>query len=378
MTLQNERVLIIMDGLYIGGTETHVLAIAKEMIKQGVHVVIVGKTGPLHRSFLSLGCPIYPIECKVEGSVSSDIWEETKNILREIMKWEKITVVHGHQTTSARFAFPVARELGIPFVFTVHGTYESLENLPDIAENGGTIISVSQPIQHWLMQQNISSTLIPNGINLKQYRPLQKTNLLKKMRIPLHAPVVLYAARLSWEKAKICKQVIQACCYLRKRYFPSLHLIIAGKGFHDGEIKKMIEKVQGKSKYKFIHFLGEYTMMSSLYSISNCVVGTGRVALEAMACSRLVVSAGRHGFFGTLYPNNLQQAWYYYFGDHNSIQPCTSSLLAKNIKTVLSTSKRQRLIWGRQNRLFIKENFGIEQVTKTLLNTYASLIPPSP
>ncbi len=41
--LANERVLLVIDGLYIGGTETHVLELAKELIKNNVFVSIVAR-----------------------------------------------------------------------------------------------------------------------------------------------------------------------------------------------------------------------------------------------------------------------------------------------------------------------------------------------
>ena len=41
------RVLLTMDSMNIGGTETHVLALAKELIRVGIYVAILSNKGAL-------------------------------------------------------------------------------------------------------------------------------------------------------------------------------------------------------------------------------------------------------------------------------------------------------------------------------------------
>ncbi|WP_200758838.1 glycosyltransferase [Effusibacillus dendaii] len=370
MKQKSTSVLMILDGFYVGGTETHVLTIANELVKSGKKVVIAGKTGPLYKSFQDIGCRVYAIDFRVDNTVLDEARKEADIVLKKIVQTERINIIHGHQTTSTRRVLSVVRELKIPLVFTVHGTYEDIQVLQDIKEMGAAIISVSVPIKDWLKRYAIPSILIPNGIDVKEYRPLKKPGLRKQLGIPAHVPIALYASRLAWEKADICEQFIRACETLRKRHFPSLHVLIVGSGQHADNIKNLVADIQKNKKRKFIHFLGERRDMASLYSISTCVVGTGRVALEAMACARPVVAVGRHGFFGVLYPKLLHKGWNYYFGDHNSLQPCSSAMLAGHLYAVLSAPASRRTIFGKRGRQFIINNFTITRSARQLATVY--------
>ena len=50
---------MILDAFDIGGTETHVLSLTKELLKQGVSVFVAGDAGPLENKFRMLSCEVY-------------------------------------------------------------------------------------------------------------------------------------------------------------------------------------------------------------------------------------------------------------------------------------------------------------------------------
>ena len=60
---------------------------------------------------------------------------------------------------------------------------------------------------------------------------------------------------------------------------------------------------------------------------ADCVVGTGRVAIEAIACKKPVFAAGNNGYFGLLNCDNIENAWRVYFGDHKSLKSNNASFL---------------------------------------------------
>ena len=71
------RVLLVLDGLDLGGTETHVLSLAKEMGCRGIHVVIASRGGQMEESFRPIRCPMY----KIDFPKTMDVDEEEKNRL---------------------------------------------------------------------------------------------------------------------------------------------------------------------------------------------------------------------------------------------------------------------------------------------------------
>lgn len=53
--------------------------------------------------------------------------------------------------------------------------------------------------------------------------------------------------------------------------------------------------------------------------MSDCVVKTGRAALEAMSSERAVIATGSKGFLGLINPKEYK-GLYYYFGDHKHLE----------------------------------------------------------
>ncbi|UOF90730.1 glycosyltransferase [Fodinisporobacter ferrooxydans] len=367
------RLLIVLDGFFVGGTETQVLTVARELMKTGVHVVIVGKHGPLYDSFVNIGCSIYLIDFPISISVTPSKWLTISKELQNIIEKENINVIHAHQTTSARFVVSISKKLGIPLVFTVHGTYYDKDVLKSILKNTTRVISVSLPTFDWLKSKDISSIIIPNCIDTELYKPILNKDIRETYNISKNEPVVLYAGRLAWEKADICIRMLHACKYLQREQMPDLRVLIAGDGIGFKEIKQVVDRIHGEAGTEFIHALGIQFDMAPLYSISNCVVGTGRVALEAMACKCPVIAAGGRGLFGLVKPSNYTQAWQCYFGDHKADREVTEVSLAVSLATVLLDSEERKSL-GEHGREYVKNNFNSCQVSQKILELYISLI----
>ncbi|MDQ7861191.1 glycosyltransferase family 4 protein [Peribacillus frigoritolerans] len=98
---------------------------------------------------------------------------------------KKITLIHSHQTPSAFLTFQAAKELGIPSIFTVHGTYYPKSELLRVLPLANKIICVSPPIQLFIQQLTDQPTIvIPNGIDTTRYSPSDSSNLKVQLGIP--------------------------------------------------------------------------------------------------------------------------------------------------------------------------------------------------
>lgn len=67
------------------------------------------------------------------------------------------------------------------------------------------------------------------------------------------------------------------------------------------------------------------------YYAADVIVGTGRVALEAMACAKPVVAAGVAGYCGVVKPQNIDKVIQCHFGDHGAFVPITAQKLSVDI-----------------------------------------------
>lgn len=374
--LANERVLLVVDGLYIGGTETHVLELAKELIKNNVFVSIVArKEGSLLSYFKELNCPIYHIDfprtLKLENTHENKLVEE----IERIIETEKINLVHFHQTPSGYLSGMAAKNKGVPTIFTVHGTYYPNHEIQRLLKLSDFVICVSPPICDYISSFGVEDThLIPNGINLEDY-PTNRTSeeLKKNLKIPEDSIVVTYASRIAWAKAKACSMFLRACKDLKINPVPNLHVVVVGGGNRLNDIKDLAHYIENLCNRSFIHIVGEQKDMHPYYSIADCVVGTGRVALEAMASEKTVLTVGNHGFFGVVTKENIGEAWEHYFGDHGSKSPCSRHVLRDSLKKILLDKEYLKLN-GIESREIVVEKFNIQNVSKEVLKIYSEAI----
>jgi len=374
MPMNKERILLVIDALYVGGTETHVLGLAKELMKNNVFVSIAArKEGSLLSSFEDLKCPIHHIDFPRTLNLEEKHEQELVKKIEEIIEIENITLIHSHQTPSGYLAGKAAKNKKIATVFTVHGTYYPNDEIRKILKFTDSVICVSPPLCNYIKSFGVENPyLVPNGVNLKEYeRDTKKTaDLRKELNIPEDSIIVVYASRISWAKANVCSIFLRACKDLKLKLFPNLHVVIVGGGDRLGDIQNLAQMIEKMCNDSFIHIVGEQKNMHTYYSIADSVVGTGRVALEAMASEKPIIAVGNHGYYGIVNKGNINEAWDHYFGDHSSKSACSRVNLRNDLKKLL-LAKEQLILYGKEARKIVEEKFNIQKVVIDLLKIYS-------
>ncbi|CAM3392236.1 glycosyltransferase [Paenibacillus lupini] len=373
MTRNRIRLLMVMDSLAVGGTETYVLSFVKAFPSLGVMPVYAGGTGVMYESYARAGCPIHRVELTAEQLLNPANQVKAVYKLTQIMRSRKIDLVHIHQTPSGLYAAEAARKLGIPVVFTVHGAYYPPEQLQLMKAGGCTFISVSLPVQAYLDAMGIPSHLIANGINFEQYRSESSAALRASLRIPEGEKIVVYASRLAWDKAAVCAMLVRAARTIRLNESLPLHLVIAGSGNQAATIAELAETVNLECNTTFVHLVGSQLQMRDYYNLGDLVVGTGRVALEAMACGKPVLAIGNHGYFGLVEQPVYEEAWQYYFGDHNSKERPSEQRIGEVISKALASANKLEEM-GLQGQAWARANFHIRDKALQMKQLYNSLL----
>lgn len=369
------RIMMVLDQFNVGGTETHILTTVRELMRRRIHVVVVGRKGEMMDAFAALGCPIYELNFVTDQYLENRA--EEKNIvgqLKQIINIEGINLIHAHQIPSGHFAMMASEQLRIPVVFTVHGHYSSLE--AEILKKSQSLICVSPSVYKNLPVKGVAAHLIPNGVDTVQFneRPFVQTDLRKELGISETAPLIMYAGRLSWEKADICRDMIEACRQLREEHFPDIHLLIVGEGRQSDSISELVNEVHEQTGEDFIHLLGNSFNMPRYYSISDTVVGTGRTAIEALASRRPVIAIGIKGFIGHVHPGNYEVTWSSWFGDHHADEMWSVPKIKQSLQQVLSLSDEEWEEQGWVSRNFVKGKFDIQKTTNALLEVYKDVL----
>jgi glycosyltransferase involved in cell wall biosynthesis len=112
-----------------------------------------------------------------------------------------------------------------------------------------------------------------------------------------------------------------------------------------------------------------------LYWAADLVIGTGRVALEAMACGKPVLAVGVSGYSGPVTRQSLQRSIRIHFGDHGSNAPATSQLIASGILEMLKRQKRLQQL-GQFGRDAVVRRFSVVNVAQKMLQIYRSTVKP--
>lgn len=369
------RVLMVLDSLGIGGTETHVLSIIKALKKLGITTVYAGASGMMYESFARVGCPIYVIDlspmtlCHIQSNMLPTIM----NPLKQLMHTSHINVVHVHHIPSGIHAAMAAKELGIPVVFTTHGTYYPNTQIQNICQYSDAIISVSNPIHEYLTRMNIQSELIPNGVDFEEFHAVDASAMREQLGIPPEAYIVIYASRLSWGKASICTMLVSAARKLWLDGISPLHVVIVGDGHQYDNIRELAKNVQQEVGQSFIHMVGNQKQVRNYFNLGDIIVGTGRVALEAMACKKPVLAIGNHGFLGLITPSIYEQAWSHYFGDHDSICKPSEELITQSLRDALVNKDTLQQI-GEQGYEWVTTHFDIYKIVKRIVSLYKQVI----
>lgn len=366
------NVLLVLDSLNIGGTETHVLKLANELIKSNINVSIIANEGELSAEFNKLNCRIYNMKFPLSIISDANALAVYKNRIKEIAIKEKINIIHAHQSPSGAIAIDVARDLGIASIFTVHGLYyhDIVSTKLPLCSN---VISVSQPVYNWLAGFGIQSVVIPNGVDFKEYSKNSNNDVKKALGISEDALVALYCSRIAWQKTKVCENLIRACKDLRKNENIDIHAVIVGDGPDFKKVKEMADYINELSDKPFIHVLGAKINVQDYYNACSCVVGTGRVAIEAIASSKPIIASGNHGYLGILNDSNIDEAWKVYFGDHDSWKTNNASFLYDDLMAIyknkdsLSSSCEYNINWARNI-------FSVDKVTNDIINIYKNAI----
>ena len=432
----SRRVLILIDALNIGGTETHVLNLVTNLMAMGIYVVVGTAGGPMEDIFKSYGIKLIKIPMKGDYISNKKLFGMLKQV-KAIIDAEKIDLIHCHLFASMQIASEIYRRYKIPYIVTVHGLFYPNDVLYAACIKASAIIAVSEPVRKMLQRKLRNRTesrieVIPNGIDMNAFKPSQrnevekpsdiknileaqeiclqlrdsvhikelffsksdekqewnlkavlygheeislqekdeKDSLRKIYNIPSNAPVILYCSRLAWGKTKAARALIFGCGQLAHQH-KDLHVVIVG----DGEDRRIVEDeaaiMNEMLRREAIHVVGAKFDLETYYRQSDVVVGTGRVALEAMSCEKPVIAVGNQGYAGLVTPDNKEQQWQMYFGDHDALEKTDALKLAQTLDSLLKAPQRMKTLgtWG---RAWCKEKFCGDKLVKRIAALYES------
>ena len=303
------NILMALMGLDIGGAETHVAELSKELKRRGHNVIIASNGGVYEKELADFGIKLYkvPLQNKKPNNIFASV-----SMLKHIIKDEKIDIVHSHARIPSFLLGKIQKSLKFPFVTTAHWVFTTKFGLKYITDWGQKTLAVSDDIKKYLMDNykipENDITVTVNGIDTEKFSKQSPDEEIKKeFSIDSDDKTIVYVSRMDADRSLVAHQLIASCDALFD-VVEGLKCIIVGDGNDFEEVKAEADSVNEKRGKDIIKLAGARTDVNKIISVCDLFVGVSRAALEAMASEKPCIIAGNEGYIGLFDESKLDAA----------------------------------------------------------------------
>ena len=309
--MKKYRILMALMGLEIGGAETHVVELSKELKKQGYDIIVASNGGVYEKELEEVGIRHYRVPLN-----QRNIFKMIRSyfILKRIIRKEKVDIVHSHARIPSFVCGILKKRMPKEFTFvtSAHWVFYTGMGLKYLTDWGQKVIAVSEDIREYLIKnyrvrnENIFVTI--NGIDTDKFSPdTDASNIRAEFHLREEEPTLVYVSRMDESRALVARQLIEIAPRLAQE-IPGLRMMIVGGGDVYEELLAKSAEVNRRIGRDCITMTGGRTDINELVAVSDVFVGVSRAALEAMAAEKPVIVAGNEGYIGLFSPDKLEIA----------------------------------------------------------------------
>ncbi len=339
-----------------GGMNIYVCESAQQMAAQGIKVdIFTRRANNDHPDIVDLGNgvrvihlnvgPVHGVTKEALPALIPDLSQE----FRKALKAEQYDVIHSHYWISGKVAMPVAKELGIPLIHTMH-TMARVKNLalaegeipePMIRVQGESQVvaaadaliantdaeAASLVSLYEACPDNVS--VVSPGVNLSMFTAGSGKQVARKsLDLPVDAHIVTFVGRIQPHKGPevLIRAVAEMVGHSPALRAKLITMIVGGaSGANGAEVDRLKELVNWLGISDVVRFappverkdLADYYRAADLVCVPSYSESFGLVALEAQACGTPVVASAvgglrtavADGISGVLVDGHNPRAW---------------------------------------------------------------------
>lgn len=364
------KILLSLMQLNIGGAETHVVELAKELKRKGYNPIVTSNGGVYTEELEAFGIKHYVVPLQNKNPLNVI---KAKRLLEKIIKEEKIDIVHSHARIPSFILGLLHKKMKFPFVTTAHWVFTTKYGLKYITNWGEKCVAVSEDIKKYLMDNyqipsgDIQVTI--NGIDTEKFSPETDCSDIKaEFGIGEDDFVISYVSRMDESRSLAAKQLIEAVPALSEE-IPRLKVIIVGSGDDFENVSLMAETVNKQLGRDVIKLAGARTDINKFAGVCDLFVGVSRAALEAMAAEKAVVIAGNEGYIGLFDEDMLGVGI-----DTNfccrGCRESSSVLIYEDIMRFFRMSGEEKRRLGEYGRELIKSEYSVSRMAQDSITVY--------
>lgn len=309
--MKKYKILMVLMGLEIGGAETHVVELSKELKKQGYDIIVASNGGVYEKELAEAGIRHFSAPLN-----ERNIFKMVRSyfLLKRIIKKEKVDIVHSHARIPSFVCGLLKKRMKNKFTFvtSAHWVFYTGMGLKYISNWGQKVVAVSDDIREYLMEnyrvryEDIFVTI--NGIDTEKFSPhTDPSRIRAEFGLQAGEPTLVYVSRMDESRALVARQLIALAPKLAKA-IPGLRMLIVGGGDVYEELLEKSKETNAQIGRECITMTGGRTDINELVSVGDVFVGVSRAALEAMAAEKPVIVAGNEGYIGLFGADKLELA----------------------------------------------------------------------
>lgn len=381
--LKGRTILQVAPELSAGGVERTVLEVTEAIVEAGGRALLASRGGRLEPDFAHLGGELFRMDAKSRNPITIRLNEGK---LRQIIREEKVDLVHARSRAPAWSAWAAAKAESVPFVTTYHGAYSGTSGLKraynSVMAKGDLVIANSEWIAEHIRQVHETDpariVTIPRGVDLEAFDPARvPASEVERIRALWGLAgdprlILLLPGRLTrWKGQGLA---IEAMAQLTPEERAGLVLVLAGdpqgRDAYVDELQHQIEGLGLKDTVRLSSHINSADMPAA-YLASGIVLAPstrpeafGRVAAEASAMARPVIVSDHGGGRETVIE--------YVTGTR--VEPGSAIALAGGIRALLSLGATARASMGREGRAHVIRHFSKRGLQAATLSVYKRLL----
>ena len=356
--------------LDIGGAETHVVELAKELKRRGLNPIVTSKGGAYESELEEAGIKHYCVPLQNKNPLNM---YKSVRLLKRIIKDEDIDIVHSHARIPSFILGKLQKRMKFPFVTTAHWVFTTKWGLKYITDWGQKSVAVSEDIKTYLMDNyNIPESDIQvtiNGIDTDKFSPdIDASDVCREFGIKDTDTVIVYVSRMDESRSLAAKQLINVCEKVDK-LAENLKVIIVGGGDDFENVKRAAKKANDTLGRECIVLTGARTDINRIIATADLFVGVSRAALEAMAAQKPVIIAGNEGYIGLFDESKLSVGIDTNFCCRGCIES-SEELICADIEKFFSLSEDEKKELAEYGRSLIKKEYSVSRMAEDTMRVY--------
>lgn len=360
------HILMLRPHMQIGGVESHIHVLARELILRGHRVSLATNAGGAVDRLPGLGVSVVPTSFHPLNPFN---FARAVLQLSSVVRTTKVDVMHSHNRLATIIGRIVSRMTRVPLLVTVH-EFEFKRDWRWLASTWtGTItitpcMALGDRLQERYSIPRSHLRVIPNAVDSTvSIDPVRLASIRQQLGYDSEVPWVGFVSRLVPEKG--CHFFVESMPLIRQQY-PGVRFIIAGSGPEEPALRQRAHCL-GLDVDRI--FIGPRSDSAELMTLLDILVlpsvsdNAPLIILEAMRAGRPVVASAvggipelvRDGVTGLLVP------------------PESPSALARAIAVLIAQPARRHLLGAQGHQIFL-ECFVPPVLTDQIMLAYSDAI----